>query len=84
MENRKHVMTAAVKGASYGFEKGFESALDHLRELREHMPGENSRLLVSKLIETIEDCSYDAQTGFIDAMELYVVVTDEMDVTTPQ
>lgn len=84
MENRNHVIVAAVKGASYGFEKGFESALDHLRELRTLMPGESSRLLVTKLIETIEDCSYDAQSGFIASMELCIGGTDETDVITTQ
>lgn len=84
MENRKHVIVAAVQGAAYGFDKGFESALDHLRATLAYMPGENSRALVTKLIESIEDCSFEARSGFLDDIELYVVTADDVEATTPQ
>lgn len=79
MIGKKQIEEAAIKGAGYGFEKGFECATEYLRSVIDLMPDETTKTLVAKLVEGFEKFSGGAHTKFMNGLEISAIKGDTLE-----
>ena len=73
MKEKQDVVAAATQGVAFGFEKGFESAVEYLRMIAAKLPDDVQKTVAVALAGGLESFSADARGKFLKRIQIVAI-----------